>query len=488
MLIPGCRCDICTRIFLFRSYTHTVSLKVALPSPKALVYILALFAVLVGLVAFLSYLPDKEAFSWPDLIFWVVVAIWASRTTVKLPVSASISHIYIVALTLIILLPPWLSTILVFVANFNPKLGRPSYPWYKDLFNRTQLSTATALAALIWNLITNNLSFNLGLFDLTPIIAIGVAGLAFFAVNVGTVVYAIHFASGTSVRKIWSENFSWLWFSYLVISPVGLLLAQAYKVPIIGNWGGFTVLIIMLLLYYSRFYWDEKVKLEEAFDTTIEVLVSAIDAKDPYTRMHSERVAAITADLAKALGLDEPDQKKITYAARIHDVGKVGIPDSVLFKPAKLTPEEFALIKSHPTRGTELLAPMKPYLAKAVMQVILHHHERWDGAGYPSNQKGAEIPFWARIVSLSDAYEAMTAGRAYTRAKSPEEALNEIITFSGRQFDPQVVQVFEQLWLGDPLWKDREVFLSHSSSPVPFLDLPSLSSPEPAPATSPTSS
>jgi HD-GYP domain-containing protein (c-di-GMP phosphodiesterase class II) len=245
---------------------------------------------------------------------------------------------------------------------------------------------------------------------------------------------------------------------------------------------------MMLLLYFSRYYWDEKVRLEESFDETIEVLVSALDAKDPFTRLHSERVAAIAQSLAQKAGLDEQDLKRITYAARIHDIGKVAIPDAVLLKPDKLTEEEFKLIKTHPVKGLEVLKPMLDRLPQEVRWVIRHHHERWDGTGYPEGLKGENIPLWARIVSLADAYEAMTAGRAYTRAKTPQEALNEIIMHAGRQFDPQLASFFETLWLEDLIWKDREEFLRRYTLPAHLSALSSPSGSEPASATSPTSS
>jgi len=276
--------------------------------------------------------------------------------------------------------------------------------------------------------------------------------------------------------------------SYLVQAPVALLLAKAYQTPLIGGWGGFTVLFMMLLLYFSRFYWDEKVKVEESFDDTIEVLVSALDAKDPYTRLHSERVAAIVKSIAERMGFDEHDVKRITYAARIHDIGKVAIPDSILLKPSKLTEEEFELIKTHPQKGLEVLSPMKHRLSKEVQGVILHHHERWDGSGYPAQLKGEAIPLWARIVALADAYEAMTAGRAYSPAKTPQEALNEIIVQAGRQFDPQVVKHFEALWRENLIWKDRKEFLRRYTLPAHSSESPSLSPSGPASATSPTSS
>lgn len=420
-----------------------------------------------------------------DVLFWAVLILIAKRTEVKLPLSATMSHSFIVALAAVTLFPVWLASSLIFLFSFAKDLGKASYPWYKDLFNRTQHGLATALASLVWWLIQSQAGINPQVLEAVGIFAISIV---YFVVNIASVVYVIYLSSGASIRKIWYENFSWLWVSYLVQAPVGLLLAKAYQIPLIGGWGGFTVLFMMLLLYFSRYYWDEKVKLEESFDSTIEVLISALDAKDPFTRLHSERVAAITNSIAKRLGFDEQDVKRITYAARIHDIGKVAIPDSVLLKPSKLSAEEFALIKSHPAKGLEVLHPMRQRLSKDVQGVILHHHERWDGAGYPMGKRGQDIPQWARVVSLADAYEAMTAGRAYTRAKSPEEALNEIIMFAGRQFDPQVVMAFEELWLEDHIWKDREEFLRRYTSPVQLSELPLPSRSEPASATSATSS
>lgn len=420
-----------------------------------------------------------------DVLFWAVLILIAKRNEVKLPLSATMSHSFIVALAAVTLFPVWLASSLIFLFSFAKDMGKASYPWYKDLFNRTQHGLATALASLVWWLIQSQAGINPQVLEAVGIFAISIV---YFVVNIASVVYVIYLSSGASIHKIWYENFSWLWVSYLVQAPVGLLLAKAYEIPLVGGWGGFTVLFMMLLLYFSRYYWDEKVKLEETFDETIEVLVAALDAKDPYTRLHSERVAAISESIAKRMGFDEQDVKRITYAARIHDIGKVAIPDSVLLKPSNLTADEFNLIKSHPSKGLEVLHPMRQRLSKDVQGVIVHHHERWDGTGYPSGLKGEGIPLWARIVSLADAYEAMTAGRAYALAKTPQEALNEIIMFAGRQFDPQVVQLFEELWLEDPIWRDREEFLRRYTSPAHLSVLSSPLRSGPASATLPTSS
>lgn len=228
-------------------------------------------------------------------------------------------------------------------------------------------------------------------------------------------------------------------------------------------------------------------RLREALDTSLQLLMNALDAKDPQTRLHSERVAHIARDLARAYlqrhgdpqaasgqSRNEPLDPEVVYqGARIHDIGKIGLPDSILLKPGPLSPEERALMESHPVLGVRLVAPAKPAFKEAVYRIIRHHHERWDGRGYPDRLAGHEIPLEARIVGLADAYEAMTADRSYRRAKTPEEALQEMKDLAGVQFDPRLVELFTELWEKDPVWRDREVFLSHSISPQPSLEWPS---------------
>ena len=368
--------------------------------------------------------------------------------------------------------------LVVSIGYFSSDLGKPTFPWYKDVFNRAQTSLSAGAAGLVWYFFTKQAPVTVSTFDVSAAVGIGAASLIFFIVNISLVSYVIHLASGAPIRKVWADNFRWLSLSYFVLAPIGLFMARAYEIPLVGGWGGFSVLFILMLLYFSRFYWDERVKLQEALDSTIEVLVKALDAKDPHTRLHSERVSAISKDLAKAAGLDESDQRKIEYGARIHDIGKVSIPDSILLKPGRLTEEEFNQIKMHPTEGIKLLQPAQRYI-RDVLPIIRHHHERWDGRGYPDGLAGQETHLWARIVALGDAYEAMTAGRPYVKAKTPNEALREIMDLAGSQFDPKLAKLFQELWLQDPLWKDREVFLRAytSQAPSPGSSVPSSPAP-----------
>jgi putative nucleotidyltransferase with HDIG domain len=175
----------------------------------------------------------------------------------------------------------------------------------------------------------------------------------------------------------------------------------------------------------------------------INSLAAALEARDAYTRGHSERVARFALLCAEELGLDDEQRDIIRKAALLHDIGKIGIRDDVLNKPMKLTPEERAIISKHPSFGSEILGPIK-FLSE-VRQLVTHHHERWDGTGYPDGLKGQEIPIESRIVAVADAYDAMTSARAYRGRMNREDALEELKRNSGSQFDPHVLAVFLRL-------------------------------------------
>jgi len=458
--------------------------RLELPPPRVLLLILSAFLAFLALEGFLlwAYWNVPLRLGLLDLIFWGGVMLWSVQVRVRLPLSASMSQFFIFALVLVVLTPPWVAPLLSFFFQWNRKV------WYKDLFNRSQNGLATALAALAWHFFQQNPVY-LGPWHVSAGVGIATASLAFFAVNTTLVTTAIHLANKISWKEAWRKNFSWLALSYLLLSPIALLLARAYETPLLGNWGGWTVLLFLIPLYYSRFYWDEKVRLEEAYEATLETLMHALEAKDPQTRLHSERVAEIARDLAKKVkNGDEVYAQAVYRAARLHDIGKIGIPEFVLLKPGPLTPEEREAIEKHPEFGAEMLKPgAKVAFEPLVYHVLLHHHERWDGRGYPKRLAGHEIPEEARIVGLADAYEAMTAGRPYRRAKTPEEALKEIQELSGIQFDPRLVEAFTELWKGDPVWRDREAYIqikTEKEGSVSRFTLPPLSSPWASPSPS----
>jgi len=180
--------------------------------------------------------------------------------------------------------------------------------------------------------------------------------------------------------------------------------------------------------------------LNAMFLGTLEAITASIDAKDRYTCGHSQRVALLTRQLGRARGLDEQAVSRLHIAGLVHDVGKIGVPESVLSKPGKLTEAEFALVQKHPEIGHRILKDI-PQL-KDVLPGVLHHHERWDGRGYPARLSGEGIPLIARLIALADTFDAMSSSRAYRSALSRADVLGEIRAHAGRQFDPDLAAIF----------------------------------------------
>lgn len=187
---------------------------------------------------------------------------------------------------------------------------------------------------------------------------------------------------------------------------------------------------------------------------TIRALVAAVDAKDPYTARHSERVSRIAGRLGEALGYPPERLRILEFAALLHDVGKIAVPHDILTKPGRLTPEEWEIIKQHPVRSAEIVAEVEPLTEVAT--IVRHHHERVDGRGYPDGLTGAMIPEFSRIIALADAYEAMTANRAYRTALTSAEAQELIRENLNAQFDPQFGTAFLALFADQEL----ETFLA----------------------------
>lgn len=173
---------------------------------------------------------------------------------------------------------------------------------------------------------------------------------------------------------------------------------------------------------------------------TIKSFAHALEAKDQYTHGHSQQVTRYAEVLAKGLQLDPQRLNLLFQAAMLHDIGKIGISETILNKAGKLTEEEYLIVKKHPVTGKHILAPITSLAA--IVPVVYHHHERWDGAGYPDGLKGQEIPLLARILAVADAFDAMTSSRAYRQAMDSSEAFQELELYAGSQFDPELVEVF----------------------------------------------
>ena len=180
--------------------------------------------------------------------------------------------------------------------------------------------------------------------------------------------------------------------------------------------------------------------IQKIYLSTIEVLATAIDAKDPYTRGHSRRVTLYSVAIAEQLGLSPKEIENIRYAGLLHDVGKIGISDSIIRKPGRLTDEEYGIIKTHPAIGARILRPVE-FLADKIPGV-LHHHEYYDGRGYPDHLSGEDIPLAGRIICVADCFDAMTTNRPYRKGLSVNTVIGELNKLSGKQFDPVCVKAF----------------------------------------------
>ena len=185
---------------------------------------------------------------------------------------------------------------------------------------------------------------------------------------------------------------------------------------------------------------DSKEQLEQAYLDMIQTLRYTVEAKDSYTRGHSDRVSEYSVLIGEKLGLSEEQIKTLRIGGLFHDIGKIGIPDSILLKPAKLTDDEYSQIKNHPSIGAHILG--NATIFKEIIPIVKHHHEKYDGNGYPSRLKGEEIPYMARIAAVADTFDAMTSRRSYRGPIDIEHVKEEIKRCEGTQFDPQIAEVF----------------------------------------------
>ncbi len=187
--------------------------------------------------------------------------------------------------------------------------------------------------------------------------------------------------------------------------------------------------------------------LEDAYRSTLKALTAALETRDLETHGHSERVVSYSLRLGREYGLDAARMKALEFGSLLHDIGKIGVPDLILRKPAKLTEEEWVLMREHPTHGQQILRGIE--FLEGAARVVAQHHEKWDGSGYPLGLQGEEIDLCARIFSVADAFDAMTSDRVYRKGKPYHDAATELDEWAGKQFDPKVVEAFHRVPQGD---------------------------------------
>lgn len=268
-----------------------------------------------------------------------------------------------------------------------------------------------------------------------PAVFVMTAGFMFLD-NVLTSVTAIS-VGGVKRLAFWRYSLLPAFMQYNVLAVGALLLIWSYQMG--GNLGLLTTSLLVVLTFYI-YRLHEKAK--DMLLSSMCAFATALDARDPYTYGHSDRVAGYAVALAKAIGLPTGRQRRIQLAAQLHDIGKIGIPDAVLLKPGRFTPEEFDVMKGHVQHGVQILWNI-PDL-REVAQIIEQEHERLDGTGYPKGLAGDEIGLEARIISVADVYDALTTNRPYRDASTPEQALKILEGLAGKDLDPALVTAFRE--------------------------------------------
>lgn len=287
-----------------------------------------------------------------------------------------------------------------------------------------------------------------------------VISMLVYAVNTATVSLVMGLSTGQPIRKVWDENFSWLWSYYIGFGVVAYALVYGYMHT--GLLGVFVMLVPLLLLRWSQAQYISRTALlvselrktnSDLVSTSaqlamlneglIRALSQAIDLRDPYVEGHSQQVARYAVMIAREMNLDEDRTERVRRAALLHDLGKIGIPDSILLKSGRLSRQEYELIKRHAPLGAELIEKLQPLSELAPF--IRYHHERFDGHGYPEGLSGERIPLEARILSLADTIEAMASDRPYRPAQPAVRILAEVRAQAGAQFDPDVIAAFERV-------------------------------------------
>ena len=303
----------------------------------------------------------------------------------------------------------------------------------------------------------------------------------YFLLNSGLNATIVSLHSGTPLWSIWRQHFGWVLLNYFGATSVAALLVHNSRN---FNLTALAIVVPLMMISYLTFKTSmQRVEdanrhlqeLNKLYLSTIETLAMAVDAKDQITHGHIRRVQALAVGLARALRVTDDDQlRAIEAAALLHDMGKLAIPEHILNKPGKLSSAEFETMKRHASIGADILSAIEfPY---PVVPIVRHHHERWDGNGYPSGLSGADIPVGARILSVVDCFDALTSDRPYRRALSDEDALRMLIDGRGTAYDPLVVDTFARIY-HDIAPKD----VDYGPNRRTFQEIAAVSQPAPLP-------
>lgn len=367
-----------------------------------------------------------------SLFLFAILAITSESLPVALPKGGYVTVGFAIFLTALILFPQGVVVIIAAMAGLFV-LGKDAkgYPLFKRAFNASQYVLSIAIAYQVLAL-ANITSFQLTWYSVLIYLT---AAIIYTFTNVTIVTFALAFLQGNSPGKIWISNIRWSTPNFIALAPLGLLMALIYT-----NYGFFGLSLLFIPLLLSRHSFQLYIAMRENYLNTIETLVEALEAKDKYTSGHSTRVASLAVALAEKLKMSPDKTEFIRYASVLHDVGKIGVNETILNKEERLVEWEWEIVRDHPVIGQNIIKRAK--FLFDVGKVVRHHHERYDGFGYPDGLKEEEIPLGSRIIAIADTFDAMTSDRSYRKSMTRTEALDELKRVAGTQLDPQLVGIF----------------------------------------------
>jgi HD-GYP domain-containing protein (c-di-GMP phosphodiesterase class II) len=403
------------------------------PEPKVAGYVAvsAAAAFVVAALCIYRFPPTTSAAIGFALLSFIV-----AQFPLMLPNGALFDISFVIMIAAVVSDGPSAALIATVASAVSFKTAR-SRSLMRHTFNVAQLAVSAGIAGLVYVRLGGPVGTPAdGIFPqiLLPLAA---ATATIYVCNIGLVCGAIGVAEGRSPLNVWRDGYLGIGRNFVAFALLGLLLG------VLKNEIGWpSVLFLLMPLLVARQAFQGAVSMQKAFDATVASLIKAIEAKDPYTRGHAQRVSRLSEMTARAYGLNETECRAIRYAALMHDVGKLGVDSRVLKKPGKLTSEEYEHMKVHPARGVEIVGHID--MLRDYMDGVRHHHERMDGSGYPDGLIGDEIPLFARLIMVSDAFDAMTSTRVYRKAKDIEAAFIELRRCAGTQFDVKALEALER--------------------------------------------
>jgi putative nucleotidyltransferase with HDIG domain len=368
---------------------------------------------------------------WLGILFWIVLTLIGSSLSVRMPGGTMVDVGFAPVVAAMSLGGPIVAGLVAMLGATQAREVRGEVPWYGVLANHAGITGPAVLSAYLLDLAPRSHSSSVWIDFLATV----GAACVFFSLNILVSAVFTSVRNGEPIRKLVRAD-GGAYLNMLALAPVAWLMAQMYVAA-----GWWAVLLFAVPLYTTRLAYQRFVEVREMFTETVKSLAEAVDKRDTFTSGHSQMVQKIAMDIGRVMKVSDDDLEALEWGGLLHDIGKIGVPDSVLLKQDRLTREERIQMNAHPVIGAEIIAPVKRLAPE--LPIIRHHHEWFNGSGYPDRLVADEIPRLARILHVADAFEAMTAARPYRMTPlTPEQALAELRKFGGIQFDPDVVDAF----------------------------------------------